>query len=80
MAINEETLNSTIDELQTKLSQMEGDVVKARQALIGLITIKLKPDDSKPIDAGTGQEITDQRRQVVYDNCKPRADAIINTN
>ena len=80
MAINEETLNSTVDELQTKLTQMEVEVVKARQALIGLISIKLKTDDSKPIDAGTGQEITDERRQDVYDNCKPRADAIINTN
>lgn len=80
MAINEETLNSTIEELQTKIAQMEREVVTGRQALIGLIGIKLKPDDSKPIDAGTGQEITDERRQIVYDNCKPRADAIINTN
>ncbi len=80
MAINEETLNSTITELQEKITSMERDVQSGRSALYGLIGIKLKSDDSKPIDAGTGAEITDARRQDVYDNCKPRADAIINTN
>ena len=59
---------------------MEADVQSGRSALFGLIGIKLKSDDSKPIDAGTGVEITDERRQDVYDNCKPKADSIINTN
>jgi len=80
MAINEETLNSTITELQAKLTSMEVELQKGRNALYGLIGIKLKPDDKKPIDAGTGAEITDERRQDIYDNCKPKADAIINTN
>ncbi len=80
MAINEETLDSTIKELQEKLTSMEGEVQKGRSALYGLIGIKLKNDDSKPTDAGTGQGMTDERRQDIYDNCKPKADAIINTN
>ena len=80
MAINEGTLDSTITELQEKLNSMEVEVQKGRSALYGLIGIKLKPDDSKPIDAGTGAEMTDERRQDMYDNCKTRAYAIINTN
>ncbi len=80
MAIKEETLDSTITELQAKLTNMEVEVQKARSALYGLIGIKLKQDGSKPIDIGTGAELTDERRQDIYDNCKPKADNIINTN
>ncbi len=79
MAINEETLNSTITELQEKITSMERDVQSGRSALFGLIGIQLK-NEEKPVDPGTGVEITDARRQDVYDNCKPKADAIINTN
>ncbi len=80
MAINEETLDSTITELQEKLNSMEKEVQKGRSALYGLIGIKLKQDGSKPTDVGTGAEMTDERRQDIYDNCKPKADNIINTN
>lgn len=79
MAINEGTLDSTIEELQIKISSMEAEVQKGRNALYGLIGIQLK-NGEKPKDAGTGVTITDERRQDVYDNCKPKADAIINAN
>ncbi len=79
MAIDEGTLDSTIIELQLKITSMEGEVQKGRNALYGLIGIQLR-NGEKPNDPGTGATITDERRQDVYDNCKPKADAVINTN
>jgi len=77
--VDEQALDNTINGLRTKLSSMEGEVAEARQALSGLIGIQKKADKN-PIDGGTGEEMTDERREKVYSNCKIRADAIINTN
>lgn len=78
--VDEKALDNTINGLRTKLSSMEGEVAEARQALSGLFSIQKKPDGKNPIDGGTGAEMTDERREKVYSNCKSRADAIINTN
>jgi len=78
--VDETALENTINGLRTKLSSMEGEVAEARQTLSVLISIQKKPDGKNPQDGGTGGEMTDERREKVYSNCKSRADSIINTN
>jgi len=78
--VDEKALENTINGLREKLSSMEGEVAEARQTLSGLFSIQKTPDGKNPIDGGTGVEMTDERREKVYSNCKPRAEAVINTN
>ena len=78
--VDEKALENTIEGLRGKVSSMEGEVSEARRVLSSLIHIAKLPNDKYQIDGGTGAELTEERREDIYKNCKPRADSIINTN
>jgi len=80
MTVDDTSLENTIEGLRGKVSSMEGEVSEARRILSSLIHIKKLPNDKYQKDGGTGAELTEERRDDIYNNCKPRADSIINTN
>ncbi len=80
MTVDDTSLGNTIEGLRGKVSSMEGEVSEARRILSNLIHIQKLPNDKYQIDGGTGAELTEERREDIYKNCKTRADSIINTN
>jgi recombination DNA repair RAD52 pathway protein len=76
MAINDEELKTTLENLETALGNKTAEIYEIRDVMKALAGIRKKSDGTLPIDNGTGEIVTEPRRQVVWDKCKPHADSI----
>ncbi len=76
MAINDEELKTTLENLETALGNKTIELNEIRDVMKALAGIRKNPDGTLPNDIGTGEAITESRRQTVWDKCKPHADSI----
>lgn len=76
MPIDEAVLNETIAELKTVIDNAQGDLNNYSKVLFSLMSIQ-KPEGKNVPDYQTGEMMTDERRQEIYDANKTKADDII---
>jgi len=76
MPIDEAVLDQTISDLKAKLDVNEDEGNKLRGVLSAISHIQ-KVNGKVIGDRGTNQPMSDERRQEIYDACKPQADAIL---
>jgi len=74
MAINEEILNATIVALEGKIKSDSILLAQTGETLASLESIRKDGEGNLPKDRGTGEKITDVRREEIYNKCKPKAD------
>jgi len=77
MVVNEETLEATIVALQNKAREDSILLAEVGETLSSLKSIKKDIEGNLRQDIGTGEKITETRRQEIYDKCKPKADMIL---
>lgn len=71
MAVDDENLEIIIRSLRAFVAGRIYDAQRAEQIAQGFQKIVLKPDGSLPDDADTGEVMTQERRDEVYDKCLP---------
>jgi len=76
MPIDDAILDQLILDLKTKLDADEKSVNDIRGVLSALSHIQ-KHEGKTIGDRGTAEPMTDDRRQEIYDKCKPKADLIL---
>ena len=74
MAIDNEIIESTKSALQSKIDMCESDLIELTLIYNELNIIT---EGSTIIDKGTGVQITESRRQEIYDANIARADALL---
>jgi len=77
MPVDENTLTVTIEGLTDKLTQALDLQTEIRDILVAMQSIAKLPDDSLPVDRGTQLEITQARRDEIYDACIGPANALL---
>jgi len=77
MAINEETLNASIVVLQNKAREKSTELAHLGEILASLKSIKKTEEGEMPTDRDTGEEMTDNRREEIYNKCYPKAEAYL---
>jgi hypothetical protein len=78
MAVDNDVLESKKVALTNKINMCESELREMTQVSNELLSITEPEDPSKPIiDKGTGIEMTESRRQEIYDANIARADALL---
>ena len=78
MAIDNDILESKKVALTNKINMCESELREMTQVSNELLSITEPEDPSNPIiDKGTGIEMTESRRQEIYDANIARADALL---
>ena len=65
---------SALEAKKQRLKKTEGDI---RNSIFEFESIQANPDGSIPNDAGTGEIMTDERRQKIYDMQIAIADGLL---
>ncbi len=81
MAIDEEILKATIVSLSNRASEKRKELDDINGIMNSLNNIAKRPygdiNGELPIDEGTGEIVTETRRDAVWATCKPKADAYL---
>ena len=78
MAVDNDVLESKKVALTNKINMCESELREMTQVSNELLSITEPEDPSNPIiDKGTGIEMTESRRQEIYDANIARADALL---
>lgn len=78
MAVDNDILESKKVALNNKINLCESELREMTQVSNELLSITEPEDPSNPIiDKGTGIEMTESRRQEIYDSSITRADALL---
>ncbi len=78
MAVDNDVIKSKINALTNKINMCESELREMTQVSSELLSIQEPEDPSNPIiDKGTGVQITESRRQEIYDANIARADALL---
>ena len=75
----ERNIDVIIRSMEGKVASLRVQTEKAESVLSGFVKIK-KVDGANPIDPDTGQTMTDDRREEIYDKCLPVAEEILGIN
>lgn len=77
--IDNDNINRITRSLAAIIANREQDITNMGNIINGLSYVKKEQDtDPNPIDTLTGNTISDERMQEIYDNCVTKAEAIIN--
>jgi hypothetical protein len=78
MAVDNDVIKSKINALTNKINMCESELREMTQVSSELLSIQEPEDPSNSIiDKGTGVQITESRRQEIYDANIARADALL---
>ena len=78
MAVDNDVIKSKINALTNKINMCESELREMTQVSNELLSIQEPEDPSNPIiDKGTGVQMTESRRQEIYDANIVRADALL---
>ena len=76
MPIDEAILDQTVTDLKAKIDLAQGDLNDASKTLFSLLSIQKHGGKAIP-DFVTSEEMSNVRREEIYDTCKPKADAYL---
>ena len=76
MTINDGVIDSIINSLKGVVGRKVGEIEDINVIMSGLDAIREK-HGSLPVDHFIGTEMSEERRQTIYDNCIAKAETIL---
>ena len=79
MTVNDDVISDTVNSLKGVAGRKAGEIDKINSIIFGLNAVKTT-NGLPPIDQFTDGPMSEERRQIIFDNCMDKAEVILDAD